>query len=108
SVLSGLRASVETFPMWWAFPTSEYSARYDSPPAYGGLSLSPYSSTCLSRVRPPCVGASIVLCPGCPCRASGAGDQTPSLATAGTSGASHVLAVAPSARPRPRTPADPP
>ena len=26
SVLSGLRASVETFPMWWAFPTSEYYA----------------------------------------------------------------------------------
>ena len=39
SVLSGLRASVETFPMWWAFPTSEYDARYDSPTAYGGLSL---------------------------------------------------------------------
>jgi hypothetical protein len=32
-VLSGLRASVETFPVWWAFPTSEYSARYDSPSA---------------------------------------------------------------------------
>ena len=26
SGLSGLRASVETFPMWWAFPTSEYDA----------------------------------------------------------------------------------
>jgi hypothetical protein len=32
-----------------------------------------------------------VLCPGCPCRASGAGDQTPSCATAGTAGASQVL-----------------
>ena len=31
SVLSGLRASVETFPLWWAFPTAEYDARYDSP-----------------------------------------------------------------------------
>ena len=38
-VLSGLRASVETFPVSWAFPTSAYSARYDSPAAYGGLSL---------------------------------------------------------------------
>ena len=25
-VLSGLRASVETFPVSWAFPTAEYSA----------------------------------------------------------------------------------
>ena len=47
SVLSGLRASVETFPLQWAFPTSEYYARYDSPDAYGGLSLSQYSSACL-------------------------------------------------------------
>jgi hypothetical protein len=39
SFLSGLRASVETFPVWWAFPTAEYSARYDSPAASGGLSL---------------------------------------------------------------------
>jgi hypothetical protein len=39
SCLSGLRASVESFPMWWAFPTSEYDARYDSPAASGGLSL---------------------------------------------------------------------
>jgi hypothetical protein len=39
SFLCRLRASVETFPVWWAFPTSEYSARYDSPSAYGGLSL---------------------------------------------------------------------
>jgi len=28
-----------SFPVWWAFPSSEYSARYDSPAAYGGLSL---------------------------------------------------------------------
>ena len=46
-VLAGLRASVEPFPLWWAFPTSEYYARYDSPTAYGGLSLSQYSSACL-------------------------------------------------------------
>jgi hypothetical protein len=39
SVLSGLRASVETFPVSWAFPTAEYYARYDSPAASGGLSL---------------------------------------------------------------------
>ena len=68
-VLSGLRASVETFPMSWAFPTAEYDARYDSPTAYGGLSLSQYSSTCLARVLPQCVGSSIVPCPGFPCRA---------------------------------------
>jgi hypothetical protein len=60
SVLSGLRASVASFPMWWAFPTSEYYARYDAPTAYGGLSLSQYSSTCLSRVLPQCGGSSIV------------------------------------------------
>ena len=30
-VLSGLRASVESFPMSWVFPTAAYSARYDSP-----------------------------------------------------------------------------
>ena len=45
--LSGLRAAVEPFPLSWAFPTSEYYARYDSPAAYGGLALSPYSSACL-------------------------------------------------------------
>ena len=39
SGLSGRRASVESFPVWWAFPTSEYYARYDSPTAYGGFSL---------------------------------------------------------------------
>ena len=37
--LSGLRASVETFPMSWALPTAESSARYDAPAASGGLSL---------------------------------------------------------------------
>ncbi len=26
SFLCGLRAPVESFPMWWAFPTSEYYA----------------------------------------------------------------------------------
>ena len=54
--LSGLRASVETFPVWWAFPTAEYSARYDSPYTYGGLSLSQYSSASLvaqERLGPP-------------------------------------------------------
>ncbi len=101
SVLSGRRASVETFPMWWAFPTSESYARDDSPTAYGGLSLSQDSSTYLSRVLPPCGGSSIVLCPGFPCRASGAGDHTPSFATAGTSGASHVLRHLSSCMPRP-------
>ena len=50
SFLCGLRAPVETFPLWWAFPTSESDARYDSPEASGGLSRSPYSSACLSRV----------------------------------------------------------
>ena len=51
-VLAGLRASVETFPLWWAFPTAEYDARSDSPAAYGGLSLGQYASTCLPRVLP--------------------------------------------------------
>src|SRR5215813_1641925 len=101
SVLSGLRASVESFPMWWAFPTSEYYARYDSPTAYGGLSLSPYFSPCLARVLPQCVGSSIVPCPGFPFRASGAVDHTPSFSTAGTSGASQVLRRLSSCMPRP-------
>jgi hypothetical protein len=101
SVLSGRRASVETFPMEWAFPTSEYDARYDSPTAYGGLSLSQYSSTCLSRVLPQCVGSSIVLCPGFPFRASGAVDHTLAFSTAGASGASHVLRRLSSCMPRP-------
>ena len=101
SGLSGLRASVETFPMWWAFPTSEYDARYDSPTAYGGLSLSQYSSTCLARVLPQCVGSSIVPCPGFPFCASGAVDHTRSFSTAGTSGASHVLRRLSSCMPRP-------
>src|SRR5262249_47904723 len=101
SVLSGRRASVESFPMWWAFPTSEYDARYDSPTAYGGLSLSQYSSTCLSRVLPPCVGSSIVLCPGFPFRASGAVDHPRAFATAGTFGASQVLQRLSSCMPRP-------
>ena len=32
-VLAGLRASVASFPRWWAFPTAEYDPRYDSPTA---------------------------------------------------------------------------
>src|SRR5262244_4031698 len=108
SVLSGLRASVESFPMWWAFPTSEYYARYDSPTAYGGLSLSQYSSTCLARVRSQCVGSSIVLCPGFPFRASGAVDHTLAFSTAGTSGASQVLRRLSSCMPRPEDSGGPP
>jgi hypothetical protein len=34
--------------MWWAFPTAEYYARYDSPSAYGGRSRCQYFSACLS------------------------------------------------------------
>ena len=52
SVLSGRRASVESFPMWWAFPTAEYSARYDSPSAYGGRSRCQYFSACLGPWSP--------------------------------------------------------
>src|SRR5215468_9260771 len=107
-VLSGLRASVETFPMWWAFPTAEYYARYDSPTAYGGLSLSQYSSTCLARGLPQCVGSSIVPCPGFPFRASEAVDHTLAFATAGTSGASQVLRRLSSCMPRPEDSGGPP
>ncbi len=49
SFLCGLRAPVESFPMYVAFPRSEYYARYDSPYAYGGFSLSQYSSACLTQ-----------------------------------------------------------
>ena len=38
-VLAGLRAAVESFPLSWACPTSEYDARDDSPTASGGFSL---------------------------------------------------------------------
>ena len=68
SVLSGLRASVETFPMSWAFPTAESYARYDSPAAYGRLSLSQYSSASL-RIQEPlgppkCFDVSLPACHG--------------------------------------------
>jgi hypothetical protein len=52
SFLSGLRASVESFPLSWAFPTAEYYARYDSPIAYGGLSRCQYFSACLGPWSP--------------------------------------------------------
>jgi hypothetical protein len=100
-VLSGLRASVETFPMWWAFPTAESSARYDSSHAYGGLSLGSYFSASLSRGPQRCAGSSLVPCPGFPCRASGAVDHIPTFSTGGTSGASHVLRRLSSCMPRP-------
>ena len=78
-VLSGLRASVETFPMSWAFPTAEYYARYDSPTAYGGRSRCPYCSASLARDAARRVGSSIVPSPGFPFRASRAVYHTPSL-----------------------------
>ncbi len=46
-VLCVLRAAVEIFPLSWAFPTSAYSARYDSPAACGRLPLWQYSSAYL-------------------------------------------------------------
>jgi len=46
-------------------------------------------------------GASIVPCPGFPCRASGAVDHRPTFSTAGTSGASQVLRRLSSCMPRP-------
>ena len=48
SVLAGLRAAVETFPVWWAFPTSEYYARYDSPYAYGEHACRQCCTACLT------------------------------------------------------------
>jgi hypothetical protein len=47
SFLCRLRASVESCPLWWAFPPSADDARYDSPDVDGGLSLSQDSSACL-------------------------------------------------------------
>ena len=79
SVLAGLRASVETFPVSWAFPTAEYDARYDSPTAYGGRSRCQYCSAALAREASRRVGASLVPSPGFPCRASRAVYHTPSL-----------------------------
>jgi hypothetical protein len=51
-VLAGLRASVASFPLAWAFPTAESSARYDSPSAYGGHSRCQYCSACLGPWSP--------------------------------------------------------
>ena len=48
-----------------------------------------------------CGGASMVPCPGFPCRASGAGDHIPTFSTAGTSGASQGLRRLSSCMPRP-------
>ena len=79
SVLSGLRASVESFPVWWAFPTAEYDARYDSPTAYGGRSRGQYFSAALARDASRRVGSSIVPSPGFPCWASRAVYHCPSL-----------------------------
>jgi hypothetical protein len=79
SFLSGLCASVESFPVEWAFPTAEYDARYDSPTAYGGRSRCQYFSASLARDASRRVGSSIVPSPGFPCRASRAVYHTPSL-----------------------------
>jgi hypothetical protein len=100
-VLSGRRASVESFPMWWAFPTSEYDARYDSPTAEGGRSRCQYFSATLARAASRRVGSSIGPSPGFPCRASRAVDHTPTLSTAGAAGGSHVLRRLSSCLPRP-------
>jgi len=78
-VLAGRRASVETFPLSWAFPTAEYDARYDSPPAYGGRSRCQDFSAALARDASRRVGSSMVPSPSFPCRASRAVDHTPSL-----------------------------
>jgi hypothetical protein len=45
-VLSGLRASVESFPLEGAFPTAASSARYDPPSADGGRARCPSCSAC--------------------------------------------------------------
>ena len=89
-VLSGRHASVESCPVWWAFPTAEYDARYDSPTAYGGRSrcqsFSAFLAPCVSRH----VGASRVPSPGFPCCASRAVDPLPSPPRVGAAGVSHV------------------
>ena len=81
SFLCGLRASVESFPMYVAFPRSEYYARYDSPYAYGRLSLLQYSSAYLACFPHRSLGSSIVPSPGFPFRASIAVYPPPTLPT---------------------------
>ena len=81
SVLAGLPASVETFPVWWAFPTAEYYARYDSPDAYGGRSCSQFCAACLTPGPHRCPGSSIDPCPGFPLCASRAVYHTSSFST---------------------------
>jgi hypothetical protein len=51
-VLSGLHASVESFPLSWAFPTAVYSARYDSPSASGRRSRCQSFSACFEQWFP--------------------------------------------------------
>src|SRR5438093_5852877 len=82
SVPSGLRASVETFPVWWVFPVT---VLFHLP----------------GRVPRRYAGSSIVPCPGFPFRASGAVYHIPTFSTAGTSGASQVLRRLSSCMPRP-------
>jgi hypothetical protein len=77
----GRRASVEAFPMSWAFPTAEYYARDDSLAASGGLSLSRYSAACLSSFPLRRSGSSMVPSPGFPFRASVAVYHTALLPT---------------------------
>ena len=60
------------------------------------------------RVPQRCAGSSIGPCPGVPCRASGAVGHTPTVSTAGTSGASHVLRRLSSCLPRPEDSGGPP
>src|SRR5262249_10614415 len=60
------------------------------------------------RGPPRGTGSSLVPCPGCPCRASGAVCHTPPFATAGTVGASHVLRRLASCLPRPEDAGGPP
>jgi hypothetical protein len=100
-VLAGLRASVESFPMWWAFPTSESYARYDSPTAYGGRSRCQDFSAALARDASRRVGSSMVPSPGFPFRASRAVDHSPTFSTAGAAGVSQVLRRFSSCMPRP-------
>jgi hypothetical protein len=105
-------------PVRDALPFRAACCRRDLPPVMGFPHLSVLCSIRLpSRIRwacpvpvrlhlpgrgpRRCAGFRMVPCPGFPCRASGAGDQTPTCSTAGTAGASHVLRRLSACLPRP-------
>ena len=73
-VLAGRRVAVKTCPRGGRAPPRSPTLATTPPTADGGLSLAPDSLPLPGPCAPTCVGSSLGPWPGCPCRASGAGD----------------------------------